>query len=230
MGNEKRHVYHSLARMSDDDYSGLLAFVGDGVRVVVNPAGTRYAVQSRAEFEGETVWVGSSYATLSAMIAKQGARFLGLADACDGLPERPTGLLPDLYDQHAEIVRRFAANDWRRDDYGRVIVRDGNLRLVVCTAGRFYRLQWICYADQQSDAPCNNWLSVKISSHIGAIKSHFYSRVGDPTDPDFYNPAAQTGIAHVAPRLQAAFETLPYLASDGQWPELPVRPDTVWID
>lgn len=216
--------------MTDDDYSGVVRRIGSTVRIVVNPAGTRYAFQSRFEDEGETVWIGQSYAKLSTLVAKQAANCDGLALACEGLPDSPAAARPDLQEQRADILDAFAANDWRRDDYGRVICTDGNLRLCVEPSGAQYRLQWISIADRQSMHACNDWKSIKISADIGAIKSHFLLYVGDPTNPDFYDPQADTSDkSKIAPLLQAAFDTVPFQAADGEWPYLPERPETICI-
>ena len=213
--------------MTDDDYSGVVRRIGSTVRVAVNPAGTRYAFQSRFEDKGETVWIGQSYAKLSTLVAKQAASCDGLALACEGLPDSPAAARPDLQEQRADILDAFAANDWRRSDYERVICTDGNLRLCVDPTGAEYRLQWISYDQYNAIQPCNDWKSIRISTDIAAIKSHFLLYVGDPTNPDFYDPQADySDKSKVAPLLQAAFETVPFRAEDGQWPDLPERPET----
>lgn len=225
--NDTAPTYNSRSRMSDDDYSGVVRRIGSTVRVVVNPAGTRYAFHRRFEEEGEVVWIGSSYAKLSTLLAKQAASCDGLALACEGLPDSPAAALPDLRKQHADIVAAFAANDWRRDDYARVVCSDGNLRLCVDPTGTEYRLQWISIPDRQAARPTDNWKSIKISPDIEAIKSHFRLYVGDASNPDFYDPQSEySDKSKVAPLLQAAFASVPVRAEDGLWPDLPERPET----
>jgi hypothetical protein len=78
---------------------------------------------------------------------------------------------------------------------------------------------------------CNDWKSIKISADIGAIKSHFLLYVGDPSNPDFFNPECEdVDKSQVAPLLQAAFDAVPFQAADGEWPDLPERPETIWND
>ena len=222
---ERFSSYISSSRMSDDDYAGVLVHLGGGVRLVVNPAGTRYALQwSRVE-DGLTIWAGISYASLGALFAKQAHKFDRLADACEGLPDNPALAAPDLQAARQSVLDAFQATDWRRDDYPLVLCEDGSLRLVIASDGSEYRLQWLSIADLYSDTPRNNWRTVKVSSIAPPLASFIRSKVYDieagpfrrDKDPD-----------RIAPDLQKVISSLPFRASDYQMPDRLERPVTVW--
>ena len=221
----KVREYSSSSRMSDDDYAGVLVHLGGGVRLSVNPAGNRYALQRSALVEGVTVWAGTSYARLSTLISKQGGTVDGLAVACDGLPDDPALAAPDLQAARQSVLDAFQATDWRRDDYPLVLCVDGSLRLVIASDGSEYRLQWLSIAEQYSDTPRNNWRTVKVSSIapplIGCVRNEVYDIQDGPfsrdKDPDL-----------IAPDLQKVISSLPFRASDYQMPDRLERPATVW--
>lgn len=220
-------AYNSLSRMSDDDYSGALLLVGQGVRLVVNPAGTRYALQRSGVLDGQTVWAGTSYATLSKLVLNQAAECEGLAVACEGLPDAPADALPDLQKMRQDVLDGFTATDWRRDDYPRMIHQDGNLRLVVDPSGSVYRLQWVAPTDLVSGRALSKWQTIKSSAYSADLLDHILERVYSVDDPfeAQFDPDRSKG--HIASALQAALESAPPMARDGQWPNLPNRPEVV---
>ena len=228
--SEQVAKYSAHVRMSDADYAGVMAQVNETCRVVVNPAGTRYAVQIGSTLDGETVWAGQSYGTLSKLLEKQAPQVQGLANACMGLPELPDAALPDLQDQRRELLDGFKGTDWRRDDYARVVEQDGNMRLVVSPCGTQYRLQWVSVEafNTIETLLALSWSTIRTSTSIAAIKRHFLEVVGSVHDEWRYTASDEpVDKSQVAPALQAAFEQVPTLAEDGQWPALPARPETV---
>lgn len=224
-----KHIgaYNSLSRMSDDDYAGALLSLGQGVRLVVNPAGTRYALQRSGVLDGQMVWAGASYATLSKLVLNQAAGCEGLAVACEGLPDAPCDALPELQQMRQDVLDGFAATDWRREDYPRMICQDGNLRLVVDPSGSVYRLQWVAPTDLGSGRAINNWATIKSSAYSADLLDHLLKRVYSVYDDfdDQFDPDRSKG--HIASALQATLESVPPMARDGQWPNLPNRPEAV---
>ena len=217
-------TYQASTRMSDDDYSGVLRLLSNDRRLVVNPAGTRYALQKLVRADGCSFWPGTSYARLSTLIAKQADKVEGLADACEGLPDDPALAAPDLQAARQSVLDAFVSTDWRRDDYSLVLFNSGSLRLIIAPDGSEYRLQWVCLADLYSKTDTNNWRTVKASATVPPVlrflQSSVYDIEDDPFKPDDLQP--------VAPELQKFLSGLPFRAADYNMPERLERPATVW--
>ena len=217
-------TYEAFARMSDHDYVGVLFVLGDDRRLAVNPAGTRYALQTLAQADGGSRWVGVSFASLSNLLGKWGDKVVGLVDACGELPDDPALAAPDLRAARQSVLDAFAATDWRRDDYSLVLFNSGSLRLIIAPDGSEYRLQWVCLADLYSKTDTNNWRTVKASATVPPVlrflQSSVYDIEDDPFKPDDLQP--------VAAELQKFLSGLPFRAADYNMPERLERPATVW--
>jgi len=211
--------------MSDDDYPGVLRLLSNDRRLVVNPAGTRYALQKLVQADGCSFWSGTSYARLSTLIAKQADKVEGLADACEGLPDDPALAAPDLQAARQSVLDAFVSTDWRRDDYSLVLFNSGSLRLVIAPDGSEYRLQWLGIADQYSKTDTNNWRTVKASETASPLVEFIQAEVYD-IDVGPYSIDKDPSL--VAPELQKFISSLPFRAADFIMPERLERPATIW--
>lgn len=218
-------TYQASTRMSDDNYSGVLRRLGDDRRLVVNPAGTRYALQELAQADGRSFWAGTSYASLSNLLGKWGYEVSGLADACGDLPDDPAFASPDLQAARQSVLDAFAATDWRRDDYALVLFNSGSLRLIIATDGSEYRLQWLRIADLYSETDTNNWRTVKTSETAPPLVRFLETEVYDIEEGPF---GTSESLNPVAPELQNFILSLPFRATDFIMPERLERPSTVW--
>jgi hypothetical protein len=168
--------------------------------------------------EGER-WVsrdGRGLADLAALVRKHGSAVPGLADACAALPDDPSVAVPAVVEAREDLVGRFRANDWRRDDYPRVIRQDTQIRLVVEPSGERYRLQWVHYDDWLFGG-CNLWRTVCMSDRLQVLRDYIGDRVHSPGEGE----SGKGGVRARADRLMA---DLPEFAREGLWPELPARP------
>lgn len=209
-----------LARRSDDDWPGVLVRLGGDARLVVNGDGTRYAMQRRVPSDRGAVWVGkASYAKLSALLAKQADKFAGLADAVKHLPESPSEALPDLVQAKADLMRVYELTDWRRQDYGRVVRQDTQLRVVVDTDGLEYRLQWVKRDDYLS-GDCNLWITLFKSPYAATVVNWI---VGNMSTFDF-EAREWVDCDEIEQRARLLLSDLPDNCADGDWPLLPERP------
>lgn len=207
----------AAARRSDDDWPGVLVRLGDDVRVVVNAEGTRYAVQNRWFRDGRPVWSASpSYGKMSSLLAKQAGNFDGLSEAVEHLPDDPAQAMPELIQAWADLALLYELTDWRRDDYGRVIRQDTQLRVVVDDLGQEYRLQWAKAADFRAGG-FNDWLTLFKSPFASALLEFITGKVYIPGDgPDDF--------AAIRGRAELLLSDLPANCVDGVWPDLPDRP------
>lgn len=207
----------AAARRSDDDWPGVLVLLGDDVRLVVNASGTRYAVQKRWFRDGRPVWGGSaSYGKMSALLLKQAGNFDGLSEAVEHLPDDPAQAMPDLTQARNNLLLVYEITDFRRDDYGRVIRQDGQLRIVVDHLGQEYRLQWAAHNDFHVGV-CNSWKSLFASSDLSLV-AEFIS------DKFFDTLPYKDRLAVLRDRAAALLIGLPDNCADGAWPHLPDRP------
>ena len=202
-------------RITSDDYPGALCPVGDGSwRVAVALDGSRYTVQQRGQSDAGPVWVKSyRAATLAELIERHGGKVEGLAEVAGVLPDDPREAAPRVAEAVALLKDAFAATDWRRSDYGRVIVQDGNLRVVVTPCGTQYRLQWLP-RDVFLQGPSDRWYTQAISCDAGDLLRYIEAYVWNTHDAEEWP----------CPRLVEVLQSLPGFASDGQWPALPARP------
>ena len=213
---EKRDV--SSYSLTDADWPGVISWLSDEWRLSVDLFGKRYHCQ-RAGLDSGGVerWVappGHKHRTRSALLAKCGA-LPNIGVACEGLPEDPSQALPGFRAAVESETERFHLNDWRREEYGRVIVRDGNMRLAVDAAGELYLLQWVPTKVGASGKPCHGWSNL--------CKSATAQGLGDKLGQVF----DVNGSERPCPEIHRALEGAPRLAADGNWPVLPERPVTV---
>lgn len=213
-------ILTSAARMSDANYPGNLRQLGSDCRVVVNPAGTRYACQQRVQAGSRAVWVGKSFSTLSGLLSASDDALPGLGDACAGLPDDPAQAAPALTASRGELLELFAASDWRRDDYGRVIRRDANIRLAVSPCGAVYRVQWIYPGQYKAGLPCNDWLTQAKGPSASWLIEWSCERIYCESDETRDREALALRVANL-------FVDVPERACDGTWPWLPERPSSV---
>lgn len=208
------------ARLSETHYPGVVAALSDDARLCVSQDLGRYYVQRRGQTE-ETddgfVWLtvcrGPSLAVVAAKLA--GSPLAALLAACGPLPDDPAAALPAF----AASVRHFREvlrlTDWARDDYSRVIAREGSARLAVSACGGFYLLQHRPLAE--ADAP-DIWKNIgKRASAAGVLHLLGFLRVINEDGEIEWD-------AEAASNLRAIAQTLPEKAEDGQWRSLPKRP------
>lgn len=240
------------ARLTADDYPGVVFELAQGWRLVVPPSLSRYVVQRQEAAEGGPLWFAFAASETLAGLAQKVAPWTyrqtlerlkavpGLAAGMErtvarlaALPAWQAALLAavsggDLPDDPAEAVPGFAraladlrevltASDWRREDYPRVIARDGNFRVVVSPCGLFYRLQSV--SPLLAAARSDNWRTVAVRRSASAIFSHLVAHVR----------LVSSGVLERetvgAARLLDVCRTLPERAEDGTWPAIPQRPD-----
>lgn len=206
------------SRNSDPDFPGVLRIVSERHRVAVNPDGTRYQLQQRIETPQGAVWVPRSYASLSALLKAQASKVEGLVIACKGLPDDPAQAMPDLQERRAALLERFAATDWRRQDYGRAVRQDGNIRLAVDPDATVYRLQWIGQ-DEFMSGGSDSWVTQFQSPFLSDVADFIRRRVYEAEKGPFGQCKAD-----MAPRVLALLDGFPEHVSEGQWPHLPERP------
>lgn len=206
----------ATSRSGDPDFPGVVRQVSDGWRVAVNPDGTRYQLQKLAATHAGDAWVPiRSYASLSALLSAQASKVEGLAVACKGLPAIPAKASPKLKSARAEIKAAYTATDWRRNDYGRNIRRDGNIRLVVDPACAEYRLQWITSGEHRAGGS-DNWRTIRKSAYLSDLLSHLFESAYLSDDRE-NREALQV-------RASALCDGFPEWVGDGLWPALPERP------
>lgn len=206
-------------RMGHEEWPGVLLRFGEDWRLVVNSVGTRYSLQRGTGAGDSAAWRGPSYASLSKLLEKQSLAFEGLALACSSLPDSPARAMPDLTRAKAALTQVYEATDWRRDDYGRVIGKDEQIRIAVCDRGQEYHLQWASRDDYFSGV-CNKWQSLVVSAHSSALADFIANEFFD-TLPYGRRLEALKGSA------SALLDGLPDNCADGVWIELPVRPAPV---
>lgn len=203
-GNEMTEPKMSGAEfvpMGSAEYPGVLRKLDKRLRVVVNPRGTRYALQYRRMTEAGEIWLGQPVGSLSALVRREASEVDQLAEKVAGLPEYPSEALPQMKAAHDALLAAYRATDNTREDYGRVIARDGNWRLIVEPCGTLYRLQ--------SPSRNGQWRSQKVAAALTVLR--------DWAEWTFKRPA-------VKDRIAALFVGLPEKAADGEWPEMVKSP------
>ena len=203
------------ARMSDDDWPGVLLYVSEGQRIAVNAKGNRYSLQaSGAAPDGSRVWVGRSFARLSSLVAA--AASPEVAKAASGLPDDPAESRADLQAARSRLLAAFDATDWRRDEYPRAVWQHGNYRVIVTPCGSLYRGQWRHFVEtdqgRQQVGPWLNRWAAKTKTELARLMA--WNSIGfDGAD----------GL--VAPDVfLKALDHLPENVTQGEWPDMPQRP------
>lgn len=229
--NNARLYFDSLSRISDDDWVGVCCMVGDLRRISVNAAGTRYAFQQLVLPTANDPcpqWAGPSYRTLAALVAKNSAEWPELLDLPHA-PDDPSLAFPALKAANGEMLSAFSANDWRRDDYERVICCPSNLRLAVSPDGLNYLVQLLdprTSIENGVGSAVRKWLTKFSAPDVNSVRNYVTDAVAvsgywSPyADPDPHNSPVILAIL-------SALDDLPSLAADGDWPVLPERPETI---
>lgn len=211
-------------RMSDADYPGVVGQLGSNWRLVVSSDGKRYTLQQRVPTDAGPRWVsagGKSPATLARIRAKYGPMVKGLAALCDALPVDPTEAAPLLVAAIRAKDAAFEARDIARNDYARVVARDGQMRLAVDPDGRFYVLQWVKLADARADLPGLRWRRLFDAPRLSDVRGFVLDKVAGLNGP------GRAGLVQgddLTPRWQAMVQGLPERADAGVWPFVPPVP------
>ena len=113
-------VLPSDARMTDDDWPGVVCMVGEGHRVALNEKANRYALQSRCDDDGRSLWLGTGGFFATATALRKAAARIGLEceRVASGLPESPRDVLSEFREAAKAAADAWRATDTRRHDYG----------------------------------------------------------------------------------------------------------------
>lgn len=210
------------ARMSADDWPGVLAGFGPDWRLSVNGSASSYTLQQRVETGGGPAWVpagGRSPKTAAAIAAKYGAAVPGLSVFCAGLPVNPAEALPAFTASAGAAAADRLARDWRKDEYTGEVARDGSLRLAVSPCRALYRVQWRPLAEVGTAA---DWQGVFKAGALAEVRGWFADAVGQIVG------SGSAGVLRgddVLPRFDAAFGHLPDDPADNDLPGLPWPPE-----
>lgn len=213
---------YSLPSITASDWPMVVATVGPDWRVIVDRDKKRYHAQRVGKCQGEKHWVapaGHKKRALSDLIKSCG-HIEGLADAVRGLPDNPCDFVGAGVERVADVRERFEANDYRRDDYERVIWTGGNMRLVVEPCGTVYRLQWIRIRYLENTEIVRHWRTLRSAASIQTIAEYFADVVYD-VETDWGENSATLAQA------EFFLANFPPLAQQGDWPALPPRPLTL---
>lgn len=211
-------------RMSDADYPGVVGQLGPDWRLVVSSDGKRYTLQQRVSDDAGPRWVsagGKSPATLARIRAKYGPTVKGLAALCDALPIDPAAAAPLLVAAIRAKDAVFEARDVARNDYARVVARDGQIRLAVDPDGLRYVLQWVKLADARADLPGLRWRRLFDAPALSDVRGFVLDKVAG------LNGSGRAGVVRgydLLPRWQALVAGLPERADAGVWPFIPPVP------
>jgi hypothetical protein len=211
----------SLHRMSDVDYPGALVALGDNLRCCVNMDANRYVIQSlQVTSAGVPFWKAEGgnrgSKSLSDLVAKFSASIDGLSVALAALPDDPALASPAFNADRAQILNDFCENDWRRQDYERVLLQDGNLRLVVDTFGENYRLQYLLLQTYFNQGVSDRWETRLSTPSIAVVIDRLERDRGTHSQNFAFRPG-----------LLAACADYPLFASEGVWAVLPERPSVL---
>lgn len=212
------------ARMADADWPGVVGQLGPDWRLVVSSDGKRYALQQRVPTDAGPCWVsagGNSPATLARIRAKYAPTVQGLAALCDALPIDPAAAAPLLVAAIRANDAVFEARDIARNDYARVVARDGQMRLAVDPDGQLYVLQWVKLADARANAPGLRWRRLFDAPALSDVRRFVLDNVAGIDGP------GRAGLVRgddLSPRWQAMVSGLPERADAGVWPDIPPYP------
>lgn len=212
------------ARMSDPDWPGVVGQLGPDWRLVVSSDGKRYTLQQRVPTDAGPRWVsagGKSPATLARIRAKYAPTVKGLAALCDALPVDPAAAAPLVVAAIRAKDAVFEARDIARNDYARVVARDGQIRLAVDPDGLRYVLQWVRLADARADLPGLRWRRLFDAPALSDVRGFVLDNVAGINGP------GRAGLVcgdDLSPRWQALVAGLPERADAGVWPFVPPVP------
>lgn len=215
----------ALARMADPDWPGVVGQLGPDWRLVVSSDGKRYTLQQRVATDAGPRWVsagGKSPATLARIRAKYAPTVKGLAALCDALPIDPAAAAPQLVAAIRAKDAVFEVRDMSRNDYARVVARDGQIRLAVDPGGLLYVLQWVKGRDQ--GLPGVRWKKLIEAPALSPIGVYVVEHVFGIVGPGF---AGRVRGDDLLPRWQALIAGLPERADAGVWPFVPPVPGSL---
>lgn len=215
------------ARMSDPDWPGVVGQLGPDWRLVVSSDGKRYTLQQRVPTDAGPRWVSAgskSPATLARIRAKYAPTVKGLAALCDALPVDPAAAAPLVVAAIRAKDAVFEARDIARNDYARVVARDGQIRLAVDPDGLLYVLQWVRLADARADLPGLRWRRLFYAPTLSDVRGFVLDKVAGINGP------GRAGLVRgddLSPRWQALVAGLPERAGAGVWPFVPPVPGSL---
>ena len=102
-------VLPSDARMTDDDWPGVLCTLGESYRIALNHKCNRYALQSLHEMDGRVIWASTLFASASAL--RKGAARFGVDASGVDLPNKPQDALAEFRE-----AAKAAADAWKATD------------------------------------------------------------------------------------------------------------------
>lgn len=114
-------VLPSDARLSDDDWPGVVVILSDDLRVSVNHKGNRYALQSRGWIEGKAAWSGPMFASATRLRAGAAQRSMDLQGGAASIPEKPGDALAEFRAASKAAQDAWAARDHSRHSYAWVL-------------------------------------------------------------------------------------------------------------
>lgn len=217
-------------RMSDDDWPGVVAYLGDDVRLVVNRAVTYFRVQGRClEDSGRVSWVTLRDGRAAQSLAKEVGPLLDrvpeLAEVVALLPDDPAAVASAMASASDVFEAALFVADYRSPDYCRVVAQDGQVRVIVDHSGGVYGLQH-CPRDEVERGA---WRTMASSQWSAALVRFLGRHAFDPARG--MGKASDWTRAHVESRARALVAALPARAGDGHWPELPdLHPDLLGRD
>ena len=194
-----------------DGYQGVICHIKPRSRLIVNGSLRSYVVQSRSIVDGVMFWQsekGCRSFRRSRLLETCDVK--GVKAALKDLPEKPIDALPDFSLFRSAQRAAFAFNDWRRDDYRRVLSQVADVRLIVMPCATKYQVQRVDGGCWNGRHGSNAWALV-----AGFKSAHGLARwLHTQTLFDGWEAFAQ------------ALTGLPDDPSDGEWPDLPLRPKT----
>ena len=112
-------VLPSDARMTDDDWPGVVCMVGEGHRVALNTKATRYVLQSLCDDDGRVLWLNTGGLCASASAVRKAAARIGpeAERATVGLPDRPRDALAEFREAAQAAAYAWKARDTTGHDY-----------------------------------------------------------------------------------------------------------------
>lgn len=208
--------------MTDDGWPGVIAWIGDGVRLVVSSDATHYRVQNLTEGPDGPMWLGRpgrAAATLTKEIKVHLAACPALADVAAVLPEQAGEAFPAFALAVADLEARLRATNCRSASYCRVVAQDTQIRVIVDQAGSVYGLQWIAERDWLADV--DGWKTLASCE----ARLPLQAKLADVAFMGGYGKRGGAGWDRmrksVALRAEALFEHLPDYAAQGSWPRMP---------
>lgn len=191
------------------DYSGVVLQSGEW-RVIAGPSGKRYWLQRR---EGET-FVGIVWRKLPGALASVLPSDCPISAAqVSALPACAADAAPEAVERRRTLNEAFRLTDYRRDDYGRVVATDDAARLAVDPSGEIYLLQ------RKYERGPSEWRAVASSKSASGLRDNLVEE-NAPWDPRLRFDRVRSD------QLCRVLDSLPEVCRDGEWPELPERPET----